>query len=129
MRRRNIMLLSMFLSFHLVRKVSSRDYVQLTTILILVFSLFSMILPLSFPFYTLLKMTLIPMRFYMLYFLTFKISESVFWINLAGTSVFIQRYFLMFLLYYLFFLSVNIVGAIIGYWIGKSAILERLFKT
>ena len=33
------------------------------------------------------------------------------------------------LLFFSFFLLVNIVGAIIGYWISKSAILERLFRT
>jgi hypothetical protein len=33
------------------------------------------------------------------------------------------------LLFFSFFLLVNIVGAIIGYWISKSEILERLFRT
>jgi len=32
------------------------------------------------------------------------------------------------ILVYSFFLLVNIVEAIVGYWIGKSTILERLFK-
>ena len=121
------MLLSMFLSFLLARKFSSRNYVRLVTILIIVVSLFSMGLPLSFPFYARLEVKgiMVPeARLYVLYFLTFEINRSV-------TSLFILeilRYsFLMLFLHYLFFLLVNIVGVIIRHWIGKSKILERLF--
>jgi len=83
-------------------------------------------IPLSFPFYTLIDTTMgfiIPPHlpplygYHQLYFLTAEIGRFVFPLRSD-----------LFLLVYSFFILVNIIGAIIGYWIGKSAILERFFK-
>jgi hypothetical protein len=123
------MLLSMFISFLLARKVSSRNYVQLVTILILVVSLVSIVLPLSFPFYALLEATQIPEDgVYVLYFLTFEIRKSFVTMHMHACMHIFIRYFLMFFFHFLFFSLVNFVGAIIGYWIGKSEILEDSSK-
>ena len=135
------MLLSMSLSFLLERKFGTRIYVQLMAILIIVVSLFSTglpvfydgwdyelkyPLPLSFPFYASIKKVPGPVPLvvpypgiYILYFLTFEISRSV------TPFYFFQG---MFFLHYSFFLLVNVVGAIVGYWISKSKSLERPSK-
>ena len=108
----------MFLSFLLARKLGTRIYVLLVTILIIVVSLLSLGLPLSFPFYSYIYAAIgpgAPGVICELYFLTFEINRSM---EING----------MLFLHYSFFLLVNIVGAIIGYWIAKSTILERFLK-
>ena len=129
-----MMLLSMFSSFLLVRKFGSRIYVRLVTILIILVSLFSMglpvfnsgweyelkyPLPLSLPFYASIEWRggFPELSLYLLYFLTFEINRSV------TPSYFFHG---MLFLHYSFFLLVNVVGAVVGYWIGKSKRLEGL---
>lgn len=115
------MLLSLFLSFLLARKFGSRIYILSVTILIIVIPLFSVGLPLSFPFYAFIWAGISAPEacIYGLYFLTFEINRSV------TTSYFFHR---MFFIYYSFFLLVNVVGAILGYWISKSKTLREILK-
>ena len=137
------MLLSMLLSFLLAKKFTGKIYVLLMTIFLTLISLFSMglpslfryqdwgymevyelkyPLPLSFPFYASVQSSPYwpvhgpPRSYYLLHFLTFEIVRGY-----VPTYILEPLY-----LYYSFFLLVNIVGAIIGYWISKSTILERL---
>ncbi len=143
------MLLSILLSFLLARKFTGKIYVLLTTVFLALISLFSMglpshfpyrysptvwvydpksllyelksPLPLSFPFYASVQKGIFigpVINYYLLHFLTFEFVRDY----LPSTLGVLY-------LYYSFFLLANIVGAIIGYWISKSTILERLFKT
>ena len=139
------MLLSLFLSFILSRRLGSKAYVVLMIVGIVLVSFFSTVgigkaetynstyyftpnfpIPLSFPFYALIDTTMIfirppdlpPLRGYCpIYFVTAEIGEFVFPLG-SG----------LFLLIYSFFMLVNIIGVIIGYWISKSAALEILYK-
>jgi len=152
------MLLSIFLSFVLTIKFEGRKYaILIFTIIVLVsfFSAFGWItihqyeefplrtieyyrlhpVPLSLPFYASTSLDL-PIKFlnyppiprlfnltkiiYQIDFLTFEIIS----INTYYSSFTLEIASLC----YSFFLLVNIVGAIVGYWIGKSEILERFFK-
>jgi hypothetical protein len=136
------MLLSMFISFLLARKFTSKKYVLLTTVFLALISLFSMglpsrfdysqysdvyklehPLPVSFPFHASIRYPPMHARppatiIYFVRFVTVEIAIRPAPFTLG------ELYF-----YYSFFLLANIVGAIIGYWISKSTILERLLKT
>jgi len=112
------MLLSIFLSFLLARKLGARIYVLLVTIKIILVSLLSLSFPLSFPFYSYIYAAVgpgSPGPVYELYFLTLEIHRSM---ETNG----------MLFLYYSFFLLVNIVGAVIGYWMSKSKKLTGIFQ-
>ena len=138
------MLLSMFVSFFLARRFGGKAYVSLLTVFTILITLFSVglprmdaywrytywkysvelrhPLPLSFPFYASVFVVLgihwgpyPPPRYYQLYFLTFKLQE-------LGLPVEFEH----FILFYSFFLEINIVGVIIGYWISKTTLVEKL---
>ena len=150
MRRWTRMLLSILLSFLLARKFTGKIYVLLTTVFLALISLFSMglpshfpyrysptvwvydpksllyelksPLPLSFPFYASIQYSPIrvfpPRIYYLLHFLTFEFVRGYVPFTLG------ELY-----LYYSFFLLVNLVGAIFGYWISKTAFIQKLLET
>ena len=100
---------SLVVSFLLARKFGSRIYVGLVSILIILVSFFSMMLPLSFPFHGSIYAAVgpgTPGVISELYFLTFEINRSI---KIPG----------MVFLHYSFFLLVNLLGAILGYWTEK----------
>ncbi len=139
------MFLSLFLSFVSARKLRNRKFSLLMIVVIVLVSFFSAFgmgrvdtynstyyftptfpVPLSFPLYTLIDTTMVfitpphlpPLHgYYQLYFLTVETGRFVFPLRSD-----------LFLLVNSFFILVNSIGVIIGYWIGKSAILERFFK-
>jgi hypothetical protein len=138
------MFLSIFLSFVLSRKFRGRSYALLTILITVVVSFFSASgweevivfnsdyyftptfpIPLSFPFYASIDISMgfisppgSPPMYgeYQFYFLTVEIGRFVFPLRSA-----------LFLLVYSFFVLVNLIGGIVGYWMGKSVILERFF--
>jgi len=130
------MFLSLFLSFVLARKLGSKTYGVLMIVVIVLVSFFSTVgiggwlrypwgcyilpvspVPLSFPFHTYIRVIEPRMpgssHYYHLDFLT---------VPIIGSEVPVKCS--LFLLIYSFFILVNIIGAILGYWIGKSAILK-----
>jgi len=139
-------LIAILLSFVSTKRLRGSRYVLLMIIIIALisfFSAFNMVkvitynstyyfapnlpIPLSFPLYALIDTNwtfdlspYFPPRygFYELRFLTVEIGDFLF----PFTSDFL-------ILSYSLFILVNIIGAIIGYWIGKSAFSERLIKT
>ncbi len=146
------MFLSMLVSFVLARKFRGRKYAILILAVIVLVSFFSAFgwiarrqrtdwtfktaqyytfhpVPLSFPFYASIfySWTVLPgpidesMFTYQINFLTFEITRATTYYPSPFTlwSAFV---------YYSLFLSVNIVGTFVGYWIGKLAILERFFQ-
>ena len=139
------MLLSMFMSFLLARRFRWKIYLILIAVIVALVSLFSLTvvclfpfsqlfdryrpLPLSFPFHVRIYM---PHTFagtsyiFEIYFLTLKIGN-------LGISYMTRLpnmdYFLDFLgKVYLSFLIINFVGAILGYWISKTAFINKLLK-
>jgi hypothetical protein len=137
------MFLSLFLSFVLARKLRGIICVLLMTVFIVLASFFSAFgwlgenggnrpiapvnpLPLSFPFYASVYTVEKPPHarppsaydVYEVRVLTTGIARDNPPLT-ANKGIFV----------YSLFLLTNIVGAIIGYWLGKSAILERLFRT
>jgi hypothetical protein len=136
----------MLLSFVSIKRLGGSKYVLLMTILVALISFFSAFsilrvipygstyyfapnppIPLSFPLYASLDTDWLfdasldfPPRygFYELHFLTLEIGDLLF----PFTSD-------LLILFYSLFILVNIIGAIIGYWIGKSTLSERLIKT
>jgi len=140
-----VMLLSMFISFLLAKKFRWRTYLILIAVVVALVSLFSVTvvclfplsrlfdpyrpLPLSFPFHVRIYM---PLTFigtsyiYEVYFLTLKIGSIGigYWTRLPNMD-----YFLDFLgKVYLLFLIINLVGAILGYWISKTTFIDKLLK-
>ena len=145
------MLLSTFLSFVLARKFQGRKYAIFVFVVIVLVSFFSAFgwitihqrtdythktvqwykfhpVPLSFPVYASVfyHLTVGPLPIdeseiiYQIGFLAFEIARvTTYYFSFTLVNVFN---------YYSFFLVVNIVGAFVGYWIGKSTILERFFK-
>ena len=100
-------------------------------------------LPLSFPFYASLHFermtTAHNMRHigfdketYHLHFLTLILHDSVVYKIVWGGPIpavpFMSITWGHYILYYSFFLLVNIVGAIIGYWISKTTFINKLLK-
>jgi hypothetical protein len=140
------MLIAILLSFISARKFrGSRTALLMIVVIVLIsfFSAFNMIrvntynstyyftpnlpIPLSFPLYVLTDTNYVfisppyspPLHgYYQLYFLTVEIGSFLFPLRSD-----------LFLLLYSFFILVNTIGATFGYWIGKSALLERLIKT
>ena len=145
------MLLLIPLSFLLARRFSGKIYTTLiivATILVSFFSAFGWItihqhtdftfktveyyrlhpVPLSFPFYAsaFVELPAWPLPFdlsrviYQIDFLTFEIiSVTIDYSSFTlGTAS----------IYFSFFLLVNIVGAIMGYWISKTTFVKRFFK-
>lgn len=146
------MLLSILLSFLLARRFSEKTYVTLitvTAVLVSFFSAFGWItthqhtdftfktveyyklhpVPLSFPFYAsaFIELPVWPLPFdlsrvtYQIDFLTVEIIS----VTMDYSSFTVGRASV----YYSFFLLVNIAGAIMGYWISKTAFMKRFFKT
>jgi len=143
------MLLSMFISFLLARKFRGKTYVLLIAVSLALVSLFSMglpshfpyryvpshweydpksllyelksPLPLSFPFCASVQKGMVIIgpvfNYYLLHFLTFEIVRGYLPLTLG------ELY-----LYYSFFLLVNLVGAIFGYWISKTTFIDKLLK-
>jgi len=139
------MILSIFLSFVLSKKFRGRTYALLmilVTVVVPFFSAFGWVevimfdstyyltpsstVPLSFPFHASIDTSMgfisppgSPPMFgeYPLYFLTVEIGRFVFPLRPD-----------LFLLVFSFFVLANIIGGIVGYWMDKSAILERIFK-
>jgi len=115
------MLLSMVISFLLARRFSGKKYVLLMTILLVLVAFLSVLtIPLSFPFYVasyievtggqvIDNMTMMNafQPYYDIVFLTLKIEGFE-----PGT---IQHIDLV--LVYSFFVLVNLLGAILGFWI------------
>ena len=140
----------MFISFILARKFTGKTYVSLMTVSLILVSLFSMglpshfpfrhhrtiwvydpksllyelksPLPLSFPFYASVQKGLYVIvgpvfNYYLLHFLTFEFVRGYAPFTLGWLC-----------LYYSFFLLVNLVGAIFGYWISKTTFIDKLLK-
>jgi hypothetical protein len=152
------MLLSILLSFVLARKFEGRKYAMLIfTVIVLVSfsSAFGWItihqyeefplrtieyyrlhpVPLSFPFYASTSLHLpITLLNYSPILGLFNLTKIIYQIDfLTFEIISINTYYSSFTLKiaplcYSFFLVVNVIGAIVGYWIGKSEILERFFK-
>ena len=133
------MFLSAYLSFFLARKVRDIEYVVLTIVAVVLISFFSAFgwievtqrvylqgtfwyvkpvfpLPLSFPF--LMHVHVVRGIVYDFCFLGKLINrESSEWL-LAGRAI----------MFYSFFLLVNIVGSVIGYWANKKGFARPKFK-
>jgi len=127
------MLFSMFVSYYLWRRYSREDYVLYTALFVVMASLFStfmgylyvfflalpfMFVPwlLSFPFSSIVEVVTsdyIPVS-YNLHFLSVRILSF----NVENAQV----------VGVLFFLSINLVGAVLGYWIGKMFFGESKTK-
>ena len=152
------MLLSIFLSFVLARKFKGRKYAILMVAIIVLVSFFSAFgwitihqykefplktteyyrlhpVPLSFPFYASTSLRLpITLLNYPPILRLFDLTKIIYQINfLTFEIISINTYYSSFTLgiaslCYSFFLVVNTIGAFVGHWIGKSTILERLFK-
>ncbi len=95
------------------------------------------LLPLSFPFYASVYLYRPNLRTiaetYQLHFLTLKFRESPVFVSVGpgiGDTVYLTLYFTWthYILYFSFFLLVNIVGAITGYWIEKKRLMERFLQ-
>lgn len=162
---RRHMLLSMFISFLLARRLHGRLYVFLITVTLVVASFLStgfptcfrckfeigllqlrthnngMLLkdplPVSFPFYASVYFSSLNLRTsaetYQLHFLMSTFRESQIGVFVGpgmGSTVDLTLYFAWthYVLYYSFFLLVNVIGAIIGYWIEKKAFIEKLLQ-
>jgi len=146
------MLLSMFISFILARRFKGKVYILLITVVLILVSLFSIGFPsvwdlggwyspqyrfwqlnlparaLSFPFHV--YSSLVRLRFVLpgppippiydlnLYFLVFQL-ESFDRIYLSTGYI---------ILFVSFFLLVNLVGVILGYWISKTTFIDKLLK-
>jgi len=145
------MLLSMFTSFLLARRFKGKVYVLLVTVILILVSLFSagfpslkdleaqpkegywqvnlFAIPLSFPFYVHISEVkggivapplphFIPPPHYdvKLYSFGFEVGANYF-IPLTTNYI---------ILLVSFFLLVNLVGAILGYWISKTTFIDKL---
>jgi hypothetical protein len=125
------MLLSMYLLYRLVRSAKLRSYMPMVAGFILVVSVLPVIFPLtimiwvtwpvtflSFPFFASMGYTRIfendlphHIWYYKLQFLFLDITSS----NFSPSS-----YLTECIRHFPFFLVVNILGALLGYWIGKK---------
>jgi hypothetical protein len=125
------MLLSMYLLYRLARTAKLRSYMPMVAGFILVVSLLPAILPvtlviqvtwpvtfLSFPFFASMGYTRIfendlprHIWYYKLQFLVLDITSS----NFSPSSALTEC-----IRHFPFFLVVNILGALLGYWIGKK---------
>jgi len=102
-------------------------------------------LPLSFPFYAYINRTsvqsFVPPRedvyeSYLIELATFRLPQSYYrtvmdvYQNIGAESPtkFLYLDWGDYLLYYMFFLTVNLAGAIIGYWISRTQFIEQWLK-
>ena len=151
------MLLSMLISFLFARKLKGKAYVLLMTVVLILVSLFSIgfpsvwgstggntiwqvnlpAIPLSFPFHISISRPIIillhdvpipecfrlhplpPMYEIRLYFLTIQIWSNLDWWLLTSQDI---------ILLVSSFLVINLVGAILGYWISKTTFIDELLK-
>ena len=148
------MLLSLFISFLLARIFPRKICVLFMAFCLLLISFFSVgvpsyhefpyrseprqqgilfenPLPLSFPFYASLTLENIGIstgtQYYQLHFLTLIFhrdwvqgtSPGMIWLNISWSD---------YILYCSFFILVNIVGAVLGYWLSKQHFIEKLLK-
>lgn len=143
------MLLSLFVSFLLTRKLRGKTRVLPVIASLVLISFFSVGTPnyhelpmenqrgilfdnplsISFPFYASLTIENVGIstgtQYYQLYFLTLMLhkdwvqatSPGVIWLNMSWSD---------YILYYSFFMLVNMVGTIIGYWLSKAAFIDKL---
>lgn len=152
------MLLSMLMSFLLARKLKVKVYVLLMAVLLIIISLVSIgfptvsgtvkirmrppqkritvwqtnlpAIPLSFPFYAsisveyhlLFIVDYVPLPLYHieLHFLTSQI-----WTNYYNNWYLTLEHII---LLFSSFLLINLIGALIGYWISKTTFIEKLLK-
>jgi len=146
------MLLSMFISFLLARKIKGKLYVLLITVVLILVSLFSIGFPriwdylgwryspeyifwqlnlpalaLSFPFHVYFSLARLrfvppspnpPIYDLNLYFLVFQLESF--------DRIYLSTGYIILLVS--FFLLVNLVGAILGYWISKTTFIDKLLK-
>jgi hypothetical protein len=90
-------------------------------------------IPLSFPFYSIdnahpsLWGFAVIAESYELYFLTFRITEV--WSSYPLSQKLFHRLTIFYLAFTQFFLLVNFVGAIFGYWISKTTFIQKLLET
>ena len=143
-----VMLLSMFISFLLARKFKVRIYILLMTVVLILVSLFSIGFPriwdylgwsyspeyifwqlnlpalaLSFPFHVYFSQVFCiacmhnPLIYDLnLYFLVFQLESF-------GRMYLTTGYIILLVS---FFLLVNLVGAMLGYWISKTTFIDKL---
>lgn len=110
---------SMFLSFLSARKFKRRFYVVITFLSVTLVSLWSFILPFSFPFQVSSRAAIgVDLFIYELRFLTFQISRIQ-----IEPSACISTFFF----YYSFLLINNIVGALIGYLVARKIKIENRY--
>ena len=150
------MLLSMFISFLLARRFGGRMYVPLMIVGLVLVSFFSVGIPefrfgqrvwpmernavllhnpvpLSFPLYASSVKYETDEAYrgdmlYQLYLFNFVIREHlIFFYSFIPSKTFNLGMF-DYVLYYSFFMLVNMVGAILGYWLGKATFIDHLFK-
>lgn len=145
------MLLSIALSFIIARKCREKTYALLTVVSLALLSFFSVgipeyapymyiyptvdspvliwnPIPLSFPVYASITSGERPIwgsetTWYRLYFLSLSIGEEWMRIGGGGTPNFTV---FEYLLYYSFFMLINIAGAAFGYWLSKTAFFDRI---
>lgn len=147
------MLLSMLVSLLLAKRFHGKIYVLLMAVGLVLTSFFSVgvpsyhfiskdsaveaqsgilldnPLPLSFPIYASLNLEWRALsawtQHYQLYFLTF-----IFYKNKVQSQSLIYMWLFLswgdYILYYSFFLIVNFVGAVIGYWLSKTTFIDKL---
>jgi hypothetical protein len=145
------MLLSILISFLLARRFRSMLYEFLTITALVLVSYFSFgfptggsyptpsyyPIPLSFPFHSIgfthpsFGMLQVLSESYELYFLNIPIEETWHMYPLSNKlPIFFGLYQLkhpwVFHPHYRFFFLVNVVGAIFGYWISKTAFIDKL---
>lgn len=151
------MLLSMFVSFLLTRKLRGKTYVLAVVVSLFLISFFSVgvptvinlperevvpaergilldnPLPLSFPFYASLNVKK-PINLttehyvsekYQLYFFASMFHQTWVWSEFPG-GVHLNISLVDYILYCSFFMFVNVVGALMGYWISKAAFIDKL---
>ena len=142
------MLLSMFTSFLLARKFKVKIYILLMTVVLILVSLFSIgfpsvwrsaggiviwqvnlpAIPLSFPFYA--SISEVPYAYLLPYYprpshpLAYSVELYFLSFQPVGfESIVITRH-IIFLVS--FFLLINLIGAILGYWISKTTFIDKL---
>jgi hypothetical protein len=95
------------------------------------------LLPLSFPFHASINRQHPNLRTlnetYQLHFLTSTFQESPVFVSVGPgivDTVYLTLYFTWthYVLYYSFFLLVNVIGAIIGYWTEKRAFIDKVLQ-
>jgi len=147
------MLISTLMSFILIRKFSAKVSSWLIVVCLILISFFSVgipeptyydfystmetylfiwnPLPLSFPVYALVAPSGRTVRqmdalWYRFHFFSLSIGEE--WMRIGGEGGPTNFRVFEYLLYYSFFMLVNIVGAVFGYWLSKTAFLDKIVQ-